>query len=141
MPQSVELEGTVWGVFAHRFALETRDGKVLADLGPHARDTISLREGDRVRLGGERKPSEIKVSRLVTPDGTTHEIGWPPKHEHAPADPRRAIDAAVAQGYAITGEPRRKPKHWELPARRDDRPFELHVELDGRIRKAKELAA
>ena len=35
------------------------------------------------------------------------------------------------------GEPRRKPKHFEILGLRNGRHSELHVELDGRIRKSK----
>ena len=49
--------------------------------------------------------------------------------------------AAVERaGFAAIGAPRRKPKHFEVLARRDGRLTECHVELDGHIRKEKPVA-
>lgn len=137
----VTVEGRIWGIFAHRFAIETAEGKVLADLGPDSIGRIALQEGDRVSLSGERKRSEIKVGSLVTPDGTEHRIARPDKHPHEnDADPALALGAARAAGYETTGVPRRKPKHWEVDATRDGHRHVLHVELDGKIRGTKVLA-
>lgn len=144
MRDDVEISGKVWGVFAHRFAMETSAGKELVDIGPHAHDRIALAEGDRVSVVGERKPSEIKARRLTDARGGVHRIDWPPKphekhgHKHEAADPELALSAARSAGFEPVGQPRRKPKHWEVDARRDgDGMWELHIELDGRIRKVK----
>lgn len=138
------ISGTVADVFAHRFAIDTPDGKILADLGPDAARGIALAAGDRVTIAGERKPSEIKVATIVGPDGRRHEVAWPkkPKHgEHEAADPAVALRAVEAEGFAVRGAPKRKPKHWEIEAVRDGRACEFHVELDGTIRKRKDVAA
>ena len=47
------------------------------------------------------------------------------------------LEAVRAAGFEPSGTPRRKPKHFEIDGRRDGKPYELHVELDGRIRKTK----
>lgn len=141
MSNVVEVTGTIWGIFAHRFAIETPDGKLLADVGPHHGERLPLTEGDRITVRGDRKPSEIKADLVITADGIRHRIERPkkPDHDHhAPADPAVALQSVRNDGYAVVGEPRRKPKHWEIPARRDERAYELHVELDGRIRHVKE---
>jgi hypothetical protein len=147
MHEQVELSGKVWGVFAHRFAIEIGDRKELVDIGPKGLERVKIAEGDSITVSGERKPSEIKAQSLTDSRGTTHRIDWPPKHDkhkphgnhhhHPDADPQIGLKAARGAGYAPFGEPRRKPKHWEIDARRDGETFELHVELDGHIRKAK----
>jgi hypothetical protein len=59
------LSGEVTEIFAHRFVVKTAaDGKVLADLGPKGAEQVLLKEGDRVELVGELKPSEIKVHSI-----------------------------------------------------------------------------
>jgi hypothetical protein len=58
------LSGQVTDIFAHRFVVKTADGKVLADLGPKGAEQVLLKEGDRVELVGELKPSEIKVHSI-----------------------------------------------------------------------------
>lgn len=132
------ITGTISHIFHHRFVVETQDGAVLADVTPHGLDQVRLAAGDKVELVGEMKPSELKVSRF-TSGGKTTEIAHKPKHEHdhAPADPRVATKAAKAAGFDPLGDPRRKPKHFEVLGRKDGALTELHIELDGHIRKSK----
>jgi hypothetical protein len=139
---TVEYSGAVGDVFAQRFVLVTAGGNILADLGPKGAELFKLRTGDAVRITGEKKPSEIKVHTIAL-DGQPavvidHEKKPPPHHEDAHADPVIALRAADAAGFTALGEPRRKPKHFELRARdAKGRDVELHIELDGRIRKQK----
>jgi len=138
------VTGTVWAVFGHRFALEGKDGPVLADLGPKGAEGIAIAEGDRITIQGARKPSEIKVSSITLVDGTTRAVAWPAKHEddkHAAADSDAARAAVNTQGYEVEGEPKRKPKHFEIIGVKDGVRHAIHVELDGKIRHAKPLAA
>jgi hypothetical protein len=137
------VSGTILHLFAHRFAVDTGGGVVLADITPKGLEQIALRLGDRVVLEGERKPSELKVHHL-TRDGRTIEIEHKkkPHHEgrhggHGPADPAVVLRAARGAGYEPVGMPRRKPRHFEVLGRRDGAFAELHIELDGRIRKTK----
>ncbi len=51
------------------------------------------------------------------------------------ADPSAAIAAAEDEGYALVGEPKRKPKHFEIVGAKDGARHELHVAFDGTIRK------
>jgi hypothetical protein len=105
-----------------------------------------------VTIEGEQKPSEIKVSKLER-DQHTYVIAHPDepkpphaeKHGHKPqphhrqpdADPKIALAAAKAAGYDVLGEIRRKPKHFEVLGLKGKKIEELHIELDGDIRKAK----
>jgi len=146
MNDTQTITGTVWAVFGHRFAIEAKDVRVLADLGPKGAEGIAIADGDTVTITGERKPSETKVTSITLKDGIVREIAWPKKpHEekadHAPADPAAALAAVKADGYAAEGEPARKPKHFEIVGAKDGVRHEIHVELDGNIRKAKPLAA
>ena len=144
-PNCLPLTGVVQNVFAHRFTLQTAEGVVLADLTPHGAEKIELAVGDQVTIEGERKPSEIKVDRIRRGDlDVTIE---PPKkhggqegHDHD-ADPKVAIVATRAAGYEVIGQPRRKPKHFEMLVRRNSEISELHVSLDGDIRHSKPVHA
>jgi hypothetical protein len=133
-----KLTGKITHVFAHRFVVETPKGAVLAHITPHGADIVKLRIGADVELEGERKPSELKVVRFIC-NGQSVEIEHKKKHQHdhEAADPKVAIEAARAAGFEPIGEPRRKPKHFEVLGLRDRRHSELHIELDGRIRKTK----
>jgi hypothetical protein len=135
--RSITVSGKITHIFGHRFVVQTAHETVLADLTPHGVDRVRLRIGDDVTLGGEMKPTELKVSRF-TSSGRTIEIDHKKKHEHhADADPRKALNAARAAGFDPLGDPRRKPKHFEVLGRRDKELTELHIELDGHIRKTK----
>ncbi|MCJ2140360.1 hypothetical protein [Methylobacterium sp. E-066] len=138
-----DAAGTVWAVFGHRFALDGAGGRILADLGPKGAAGIALAVGDQVSLRGAKKPSEIKVARLTLADGSTRTIDWPEteKHDHPPADPTLAVRAAEAAGYTVAGAPARKPKHFELRGAKDGAEHDIHIALDGQIRKTKRLAA
>ena len=60
---NVEAEGEITHVFAHWLVVDTGSKPVLAELTPRGLEIVKLRVGDRVALKGEKKPSEIKVSR------------------------------------------------------------------------------
>ena len=111
---------------------------MLADLTPKGAEQHALRVGEVVSLSGEMKPSELKVSRL-TAGKTTITIEHKKKpHDHHPhAEPGDAIKAARDAGFEPLGQPRRKPKHFEVLGRRDHQLTELHIELNGNIRKMK----
>ncbi|MGY2901693.1 hypothetical protein [Bradyrhizobium sp. URHC0002] len=136
--QTVTVAGKVTHIFGHRFVVQTDREPVLADITPRGLEQIELRLGDSVELSGEQKPSELKVT-LFTRDGRTVTIAPKEKHhDHlGNADPKVALNAARAAGFATLGEPRRKPKHFEVLGKRDAAFTELHIELDGHIRKMK----
>lgn len=143
--ETIALKGTIEHVFGHRFTLEA-DGKThLADLTPKGLEAFPLSEGLRVSLEGERRPSEIKVTRIAAdgrePVRIEHKKpNHAPGHKHAdvPADPARVLGTVRSDGWTSEGEPRRKPKHFEVLARKDGGPLtELHVDFAGTIYKRK----
>lgn len=146
------VEGRITDVFFHRFVIARGDGsKILADLGPAGVDAFKIAPGLEIVATGEMKPSELKIHAIGRAGEPLVEIAHkkpphkkPPHHgpghddhPHAPADPAAAKDAVARAGLAVLGEPRRKPKHFEVLARRGDAFVECHVELDGHIRKEK----
>jgi formyltetrahydrofolate synthetase len=139
----VTVCGTVTAVFAHRFVIESEGSKHLADIGPEAVELVHLKEGDKVEVSGERKPSEIKVTEIVKTGGEPVRIEHKKKkHDHdahhAYQDPKAAIVAVTQHGFKVIAEPRRKPKHFEILGRSaKGQVLEFHVELDGAIRKRK----
>lgn len=146
MPErNVHVSGKILHVFAHRFVVQTAKGTILADVTPKGIEQLALHVGDEVALEGEMKPSELKVTRF-TRDGKTVRVEHKKKphhddhhhdHHHTPADPEIVLKAARGAGYEPLGEPRRKPRHFEVLGRRDGAFVELHIELDGHIRKTK----
>ena len=142
-----EVVGEIVDVFAHRFTIDTGAGRVLADLGPKGADAFRLTPGLHIVAAGEMKPSELKVDRIARAGQPPVEIAHKTPHEHgpghhgphhhAPADPEVALRAVTAAGLHPLGTPRRKPKHFEVLARRGRLFVECHVELDGHIRKEK----
>ena len=136
----VNAAGEITHVFGHRFVLKTGSKSVLADLTPRGLQIAGLRIGDRVALEGEQKPSEIKVSNLER-NGETFAIGHGlhGTREHE-ADPAIAIKTAEDAGYQVIGGPRRKPKHFEVLGKKGAEFEELHIELDGGVRKTKPVS-
>jgi hypothetical protein len=134
-----KVSGKITHVFAHRFVVHSPKGAVLADLTPYGAELVDLRIGAAVELEGEKRPSEVKVTRFRS-DGRSVTIEHKKKPDykhHQPADPTIALEAVRAAGFEPSGTPRRKPKHFEIDGRRDGKNYELHVELGGRIRKTK----
>lgn len=114
------ITGKVTHVVGHRFVVETDRGAVLADLTPQGVEQHTLRVGDDVNLWGEKKPSELKVSRLTAGKTTiTIEHKKEPHDHHPHAEPGDAIRVAREAGFEPLGQPRRKPKHFEVLGRRD----------------------
>jgi len=134
------VAGTITHIFGHRFVLRTGHGDVLADLTPKGLEQITLRLNDEVTLEGEMKPSELNVARL-TRAGNTIRIDHEkkPHDDHPHVDPSIVLSAARVAGFEILGSPRRKPKHFELLGRKAGAFNELHIALDGHIRKARPI--
>jgi len=132
--------GQVTDVFAHRFVVKTATGKILADLGPKGAERMAVQEGDHVELSGETKPSELKVHRIARngaqPVIIEHKRSQ--TDERAEADPAPALRIVETNGFTVLGVPRRKPKHFEILGRdKAGDLVEMHVELDGTLRKTK----
>lgn len=145
--ETIALSGVVQHVFAHRFTLQSGDQTHLADLGPKGVEAFPLIAGALVTLEGERRPSEIKVTRIgaegrdpvrIEHKKPHHGPGPAPARSDAAADPARALSAVIRAGWAVTGEPRRRPKHFEVLARQGEGEWrELHVDFAGSIYKQK----
>lgn len=144
--EHIKIAGRIGDIFFHRFVVELDEGgKILADVGPKGAEAFPLETGLRIVAEGEMKPSELKVERIARKGGKAIEIAHKkPHHEphqgphhHAAADPDEAKRAVEHAGFATIGEPRRKPKHFEVLARKGRRLVECHVELDGHIRQEK----
>jgi hypothetical protein len=130
--------GMIRDVFGHRFVLTTDDGTILADVGAGAPEGVRLKVGAKVKITGKKTPSEIKVRLFQSGSGETIEIPHKPKQKHPHkdgGDPEAAVRAALDAGYIVEGEPKRKPKHFELQAIRGGHHYELHIMLNGDIRK------
>jgi hypothetical protein len=146
--QASTISGEITEVFAHRFVVRTPAGSVLADLGPKGAELVVLKRGDRVELTGEQKPSELKVRRITSGDRTI-EVEHKKKDEHkthdaepGPADPQIAIGAVTAKGFEVVGQPRRKPKHFEILGKdHAGVHVEHHVDLNGMIGKTRPVDA
>ncbi|MBY0255623.1 MAG: hypothetical protein K2X54_30290 [Methylobacterium organophilum] len=143
------FSGTVGHVFAHRFTVEADGETHLADLGPKGVAAFPIAHGLRVTLEGERRPSEIKVTRISAEGRDPVEIHHKKPHHplgpkpaearaEASADPARALAAVASAGWAVMDAPRRKPKHFEVLGRRPDgAATELHVDFAGTIYREK----
>lgn len=143
--EKIALLGTIQHVFAHRFTLESGGQFHLADLGPKGAEAFRISSGLAVTLEGERRPSEIKVTRIEAKGRAPvilehNKPNHGPGHKHAdvPADPDTVLSAARRAGWAPEGEPRRKPKHFEVLARKQGEDLsELHIDFAGTIYKQK----
>ena len=140
---SATLRGTVSYVFAHRFVVTTAEGSTLADLGPQGAELFPLQVGEEVIVAGEMKPSELKVVTIARAGSPPVAIDAGPKGppgNSRDAEAHAALSALRQVGLAPVGEPRRRPRHFEIAARRaDGKLVEAHVEFDGAIRKVRAL--
>jgi hypothetical protein len=118
--------------------------KACADLALQMVDRLQapLKEGDRVELIGEMKPSGLKVHSVASNGARPILIEHPgkphPSYEPEERDPKPALKTAEANGFTVMGKPRRKSKHFEVLGRDSAGDMvELHIELDGALRKTK----
>jgi hypothetical protein len=80
------------------------------------------------------------VSKLER-NGETFAIGHGPHGTREDeADPAIAIKTAEDAGYQVIGGPHRKPKHFEVLGKKGAEFEELHIELDGDVRKTKPVS-
>ena len=130
--------GTITHVFGHRFVLATETGDILADITPKGSEQIALRVKDVVTVAAEMKPSELKVTTLTRGKEEIRIAHKKKPHEdpHELADPTIARTAAQEAGFAIVGVSRRKPAHFELIGGKNGAFHELHITLNGTVRKA-----
>lgn len=139
------IVGEVTDIFAHRCIIETGTRKFLVDLGPDGADQARLMAGECVTLTGEMTPSEMKVRRVARAGAPSIEIdrrGKPHRGWRDPADPDAAVRTAEANGFTVLGRPRRRPRHFEVLGRDAAGDLlELHVELDGTLRKTRPVEA
>lgn len=133
--------GVVRDVFGHRFVLTTDDGPILADVGPHPRESVKLKAGAKVNITGRQTPSEIKVHLFQSGRGKIVVLRKPEKDHprDEESDLAAAANVALDAGYIVEGDPIRKSKHFQLKTIRGGRRYELHVMPNGDIRREKPL--
>jgi len=138
----VTIKGSILDVFAHRFVVETAKGKILADLGKHNLEKIAIKSGDEVELTGAQKPSELKIHKMIL-NGKPVVLEPKDKDHHKHDDmksinPEIAIHAAQKEHVTVIGKPHRKLQHFEVLGKNPHGELvELHIELDGKLRKSK----
>jgi hypothetical protein len=147
--KQISVSGTVTSVFARRFVVEGKGGKHLADIGKNAVDLVDLHEGDKVKLKGRAKSSQIKVDEIAKGRGETIHIERHPKDHHdkhhhdkhhARHDPRAAIAAVEHESFTVLGAPLEKRNHFDILGRASNGAYtEFHVEPKGSIRKRKTI--
>jgi hypothetical protein len=133
--------GKVRDVFGHRFVLVTDDGPILADVGPHAPESLKLKVGAKVNIAGRQTPSEIKVRLFQSGRSKIIELHKLQKNHSRDeeGDLEAAANVALGAGYIVEGDPIRKSKHIELKTIRGGRRYELHIMPNGDIRREKPL--
>jgi hypothetical protein len=144
--ETTTLSGVIQYVFAHRFTVQSDGTVYLADLGPKGVEQFPLDPGLTVTLTGEVRPSEIKVREISAAGRELIRLEHKKPHHgparHQPgedADPMRALAAAREAGWTPNGAPQRKPKHFEVLARRGGGNWaELHVDFSGAIYKTRD---
>lgn len=145
---NIQISGRITDVFAHRFVIQIADGeRKLADIGPKGLEAFKLEVGTEIVADASEKPSELKIHKIAVKGGKPVAIEHGKKHrpeghgEHGHAKPAVAVKAVREAGLEPVGEPRRKPKHFEVLARKGKAYVECHVEFDGGIRKEKAVEA
>ena len=103
---------------------------------------VDVQEGDKVTVEGERKPSEIKVTKITKGSDKLIEVEHIKRHQRDGArehrDSVKAVVAVEREGFEVVGAPRRKAKHFEILRRSPTGEFTgFHVEFDGEIHKKK----
>ena len=87
------------------------------------------------------KPSELKVTSIGLRGGAQTAIEHKNRDDRGEGRPGDATAAVQSAGLSPLGAPRRKPKHFEVLARKGGGLVECHVEFDGTIRKEKPIDA
>jgi len=146
--KQISVSGTVTSVFARRFVVEGKGGKHLADIGKNAVDLVDLHEGDKVKLKGRAKSSQIKVDEIAKGRGETIHIERHPKTitisiiTTSITPPRSARrDCCVEhESFTVLGAPLEKRNHFDILGRASNGAYtEFHVEPKGSIRKRKTI--
>lgn len=124
----VQLTGMVTDVFARHIILLTPAGRFLAELSPAAAGDMSFSEGDCARLSGEIHGSDVKVTWIARIEADNNAI-----------EAASALSRLEANGFTVLTEGRHEQTHIEflISEDRGGGLFELHTELDGRLRKLK----
>jgi hypothetical protein len=91
--------------------IDTAHAVILVDLTPQGLDQVAIHPGEEVSLEGERKPSELKVTRF--PRGENCSDRTQEKHyekDHPHADPAIVLKSARITGFG---------RLFEVPERMD----------------------
>ncbi len=146
------LTGKVTDVFGRRVALDTKDGKVLVNLGPRAVSQVAVKIGDTLTVEGDlRRGDEMRARRVSTRDGKLYEVNKPKTWSewllgkepatttsYAPGDAKKI---AEGKGYSLTSDLKPERSHFVANATKDGKPFEIEIHRDGRIVADREWTA
>lgn len=133
----VRIDGTVREIFGNKFILENASGRTLIETGPEGRELVRVAVGDQVTIEGRARDGFTHASAIVLANGRRIVLAGPPGPGPGPAfDQRVVLDAASRAGFSDARIVDVKKRHAEVAANdAAGKPWELHIEFDGRIRK------
>ena len=109
----VNAAGEITHVFGHRFVLKTASKPVLADLTPRGLEVVvsSSAIASPWKASRSRRKSKCPSLNATEKHLQSVMVRMTPANQ---ADPAIATKTAENAGYQVIGEPRRKPKHFEV---------------------------
>jgi len=139
-PNAVRIEGTVREIFGNKFIVEDETGRKLIETGPRGQETARVAVGDKITVDGMMREGFVHANVVTMADGRQVAFRGPPgegpNNRDDRFDQRVVLDAVAAAGFRDARIQDVKKRHAEVVATdANSRPYELHVEFDGRIRK------
>jgi len=134
---TVTFQGVVREIFGGKFIVEA-DGRKLVETGPHGPEVARVAVGDKVTIEGLPRDGFTHAEAITFADGRRVRLGGPPGLGAAESevDEHVLLGAAAKAGFRAAHIQDIKKRHAEVIATdADGRPWELHIEFDGHIRK------